>query len=129
MTFNCSQMRGRYVNIFYPGERTLQLCELKVFATTRVTGDNVALRGVATQSAEPTSAGSTPDKAIDEHPGPSYPQETCASVSLQDNPWWQLDLKSIYRITVVSIISNGRSEELDGAEVRIGLRSDTSNQR
>ncbi|KAL7374933.1 hypothetical protein ABVT39_009345 [Epinephelus coioides] len=129
MTFNCSQMRGRYVNIFYPGERTLQLCELKVFATTHVTGDNVSLRGVATQSAEPTSASTTPDKAIDEHPGPSYPQETCASVSLQDNPWWQLDLKSIYRITVVSIISNGRSEELDGAEVRIGLRSNTSNQR
>lgn len=104
-------------------------CFFLITAFMTLLPDNVALRGVATQSAEPTSAGSTPDKAIDEHPGPSYPQETCASVSLQDNPWWQLDLKSIYRITVVSIISNGRSEELDGAEVRIGLRSDTSNQR
>ncbi|XP_042368626.1 uncharacterized protein LOC121962436 [Plectropomus leopardus] len=130
MTFNCNKMRGRYVNIFHPGvAKIVQLCELKVYATTQITGDNVALRGVAMQSAPPASAAAAPLMAIDEHPGPSYANETCASVPLQDNPWWQLDLRSIYRITAVSIISNGNSEELNGAEVRIGLRNDTSNQR
>ncbi|XP_044038965.1 uncharacterized protein LOC122869752 isoform X2 [Siniperca chuatsi] len=127
MAFSCSGMEGRYVNIFIPGvQKTLQLCEIKVYATTDITGANVALRGVATQSAEPASAATAPHMANDD-----YPLETCASVPLQDNPWWQLDLRSIYRITAVSIISIGDccSEELNRAEVRIGLRNDNSNQR
>lgn len=91
---------------------------------------NVAPRGLATQSAEPVSNTTAPHLAIDEHSGQN-PHETCASVPMQDNPWWQLDLSSIYRITAVSIISIGDccSEELDRAEIRIGLRKDTSNQR
>ncbi|XP_037615503.1 uncharacterized protein LOC119482155 [Sebastes umbrosus] len=132
MTFNCKQMRGRYVNIFLPGvKRRLQLCEVKVYATTHVTGVNLAQRGTATQSAEPASAETAPRKAVDERPGPKQSRETCASVPMRNNPWWRLDLRSIYRITAVSIISVGDccSEELNGAEIRIGLRSDTSNQR
>ena len=69
--------------------------------------------------------------AIDELPGPTDNLETCASVALQDNPWWQLDLRSIYRITAVSILSSGDccSEQLNGVEVRIGLSKDVTNQR
>ncbi|XP_038556394.1 fucolectin-like [Micropterus salmoides] len=91
---------------------------------------NVALRGVATQSGEPASAATAPQMAIDEDSGKD-PQSTCASVPLQDNPWWQLDLRSIYKITAVSVtsISDCCSQELDGAEIRIGLKNDTSNQR
>lgn len=92
---------------------------------------NLAQRGTATQSAEPASAETAPRKAVDEHPGPKQSRETCASVPVGINPWWRLDLRSIYRIIAVSIISIGDccSEELNGAEIRIGLRSDTSNQR
>ncbi|XP_045919928.1 uncharacterized protein LOC123979864 [Micropterus dolomieu] len=91
---------------------------------------NVAPRGVATQSGEPDSAATAPQMAIDEDTGKD-PQSTCASVPLQDNPWWQLDLRTIYKITAVSVtsISACCSEELDGAEIRIGLKNDTSNQR
>ncbi|XP_039678937.1 uncharacterized protein LOC120573323 isoform X2 [Perca fluviatilis] len=129
VNFNCSQMTGRYVNIFIPRVGYVQLCEVKVYATTSVTGVNVAPRGIATQSAQPASAETAPSKAIDENPGPEAPRDTCASVPLQDNPWWQLDLRSIYRISNVSITSDCCSENLTGAEIHIGLRNDTKNQR
>ncbi|KAI3375685.1 hypothetical protein L3Q82_003984 [Scortum barcoo] len=127
MAFNCGQMEGRYVNIFQPKINGLiQLCEVKVYATTYISGANVAPRGLATQSAEPVSITTAPQMAIDENP-----YETCASVQLKDNPWWQLDLRSMYRITAVSITSIGDCcpEELDRADIRISLRNDISNQR
>ncbi|XP_032399874.1 uncharacterized protein LOC116706924 isoform X1 [Etheostoma spectabile] len=129
MNFNCSQMTGRYVNIFIPQGGYVQLCEVKVYATTSVTGVNVAPRGVATQSANPASAETAPSKAIEENTGQEAPQENCASVPPQDNPWWQLDLRSIYRISNVSITSICCSQNLTGAEIRIGLRNDTKNKR
>lgn len=85
---------------------------------------NVAPGGEATQSAEPASSTTAPDMAIDQNS-----EETCASVPLQDNPWWQLDLRNIYRITAVSVVSDCCSKELNDAEVRIGLKNDFSNQR
>ncbi|XP_028262653.1 pentraxin fusion protein-like isoform X2 [Parambassis ranga] len=92
---------------------------------------NVASRGIATQSAEPADAANGPNMAIDENTRPLVPRETCALVPTQNDPWWQLDLRSIYRITAVSIFSIGDCchEQLNGAEIRIGLRNDTSNQR
>nr|XP_046237588.1 uncharacterized protein LOC124055038 [Scatophagus argus] len=128
MAFNCSQMSGRYVNIFLPQvTRELHVCEVKVYSAIHVTGDNVAPRGVATQSAEPASQATAPHMGIDEYPQSEYPQETCASVPQQDNPWWQLDLMYIYRITAVSVI--GVAEELNGAEVYVGLRNDANSKR
>lgn len=85
---------------------------------------NVAPRGVATQSAEPASSATAPHMAIDEYNETMNSEETCASVPLQDNPWWQLDLMSIYRITAVSVVSISNR-----AEIRVGIRNDTSNQR
>ncbi|XP_068444392.1 uncharacterized protein [Clinocottus analis] len=131
MTLPC-KARGRYVNIVLRGvNRTLQLCEVKVYATGRITGTNVAFRGYATQSAASASSATAPQKAIDNQPISQYPQQTCASVPQQDDPWWQLDLRTVYRITSVVIISVGHCcpEQLNGAEIRIGLRNDTSNQR
>ncbi|KAF3837322.1 hypothetical protein F7725_004786 [Dissostichus mawsoni] len=130
VTFNCNHMQGRYVNIINPGVgKDLQMCEVKVYTTTQLTGANVAPRGIATLSSAPASVENSQDMAIDEHPGPTDALETCASVALQDNPWWQLDLRSIYRITAVSILSSGDccSEQLNGAEVRIGLSKDKYN--
>lgn len=43
MAFNCN-LKGRYVNIFLPGEgRILQLCEVKVYATALVSGGKATL--------------------------------------------------------------------------------------
>ncbi|XP_030286340.1 uncharacterized protein LOC115589536 [Sparus aurata] len=125
MSFSCNKMTGRYVNIYHPGvKRMIQICEVRVYATTRIKGANVAPRGVAMQSAEPANSTTAPNMAIDQNS-----RETCASVPLQDNPWWRVDLRSIYRITAVSVVSDCCSKELNGAEVRIGFKNDTSNQR
>ncbi|XP_023271097.1 uncharacterized protein LOC111661679 [Seriola lalandi dorsalis] len=58
-------------------------------------------------------------------------EETCTSVPLQHSPWWQVDLGSIYHITALSVNSFGDCcpEQLDGAEVYIGLKNDTNNHR
>ncbi|KAM7366471.1 hypothetical protein PAMP_015909 [Pampus punctatissimus] len=127
MTFNCNQMKGRYVNIYLPGKgKKLQLCEVKVYATALVSGGNIAPRGIAKQSSEPVSGATAPEMAIDEQPG-----STCASVPPEDNPWWRVDLRSVYRITAVSVFSieGCCSEELNRAEVRIGFREEIDNQR
>ncbi|KAK5875650.1 hypothetical protein CesoFtcFv8_026710 [Champsocephalus esox] len=132
MTFDCNHMQGRYVNIINPGVgKDVHLCEVKVYTTTQLTGANVAPRGIATLSSAPASVETSQHMAVDEHPGPTAALETCASVALQDNPWWRLDLRNIYRITAVSILSSGDccSEQLDGAEVLIGLSMGVTNQR
>lgn len=92
---------------------------------------NVAPRGRATQSAEPASAGTGPELAIDCYSNPTDCKKTCASVPTQDNPWWQLDLMSIYHITGVSVIGVDLCcpDQMDGAQILVGLGDDTNNQR
>lgn len=35
-------MTGRYVNIYHPGvKRMIQICEVRVYATTRITGGKI----------------------------------------------------------------------------------------
>uniref|UniRef100_A0A3B4UPZ1 Fucolectin tachylectin-4 pentraxin-1 domain-containing protein n=1 Tax=Seriola dumerili TaxID=41447 RepID=A0A3B4UPZ1_SERDU len=92
--------------------------------------------GTATQSAnsdseEPTPAAAAPHLAIDQDRAPMSFEETCTSVPLQHSPWWQVDLGSIYHITALSVNSfrDCCPEQLDGAEVHIGLKNDTNNHR
>lgn len=101
------------------------------FLITLLLPDNIAPRGIAEQSSQPLSGETAPEMAIDESPGSRGQKNTCASVPQQDNPWWRVDLRYIYRITAIAIFSVGDCclEELDGAEVRIGFRNDTNNQR
>lgn len=90
----------------------------------------MASRGVATQSGESAYNETAPHLATDNRKNRNS-SKTCASVSQQDNPWWQLDMRSLYCITAVSIVSamNKSSEELNLAEVHIGARDDTNNTR
>lgn len=85
---------------------------------------------MATQSGESVYNDTAPHLAADYYNNPNSSQ-TCASVSQQDNPWWQLDLRSLYYVTAVSIVSamDNSSEELNLAEVHIGVRDDTNNPR
>ncbi|KAI4808195.1 hypothetical protein KUCAC02_000260 [Chaenocephalus aceratus] len=104
MTFNCNHMQGRYVNIISPGVgKYLHLCEVKVYTTTQLTGANVAPRGIAALSSAPASVETSQHMAIDEHPGPTDALE--------------------------NLSGDCCSEQLNGAEVRIGLSMDVTNQR
>uniref|UniRef100_A0A8C6KUZ1 Fucolectin tachylectin-4 pentraxin-1 domain-containing protein n=1 Tax=Nothobranchius furzeri TaxID=105023 RepID=A0A8C6KUZ1_NOTFU len=89
------------------------------------------LLGRAAQSAGPASVATGPEMAIDSYKDPQHSGTTCASVPTQDDPWWRVDLMSIYHITAVSVFSEQHccQEQLDGAEIRIGLRNDTNNHR
>ncbi|KAG7221488.1 hypothetical protein INR49_002463 [Caranx melampygus] len=115
--------------------RSQGLSNVHVIGGTLLPG-NVATRGTAVQSEdsdsqEPASPAAAPHLANDQDFSPQTFEETCTTVPKQNNPWWQVDLGSIYHITAVSIISNGDCcpEELEGAEIRIGLRNDTNNHR
>lgn len=92
---------------------------------------NLAATGVATLSSEEGSnlTIGTPELAIDGLDSSDL-EETCISVLLQDDPWWQLDLAGIYLVTSVSVVAqSGSTQELNGAEIRVGLRDSTSNPR
>lgn len=115
--------------LIYSNDLSLALIAFFSFVTTLLTA-NVASRGVATQSAESASNETVSHLATDYYSNRNSSQ-TCVSVSQQDNPWWQLDMRSLYYITAVSIVSamDNSSEELNLAEVRIGIRDDTNNPR
>lgn len=52
----------------------------------------------------------------------SYFSDTCCTKTEEESkPWWSVNLEAKYNIVAVTIISsNGSSEMLRGAEVRIG---------
>lgn len=115
--------------LIFSNDLSLALISFFSFVTTLLTA-NVANRGVATQSAESAYNETAPHLATDNYNNHNSSQ-TCASVSQQDNPWWQLDMRSLYYVTAVSIVSamDNSSEELNLAEVHIGIRDDTNNTR
>uniref|UniRef100_A0A671TF21 Fucolectin tachylectin-4 pentraxin-1 domain-containing protein n=1 Tax=Sinocyclocheilus anshuiensis TaxID=1608454 RepID=A0A671TF21_9TELE len=50
------------------------------------------------------------------------PSSSCSSTDNQTNPWWRVDLSSVYRVSRV-VITNRLDccpEKIDGAEIRIG---------
>uniref|UniRef100_A0A8C6NM07 Fucolectin tachylectin-4 pentraxin-1 domain-containing protein n=1 Tax=Nothobranchius furzeri TaxID=105023 RepID=A0A8C6NM07_NOTFU len=113
------------------GESNVIFLEMQLGLTQKHSEDNVAPRGRAAQSAGPASVATGPEMAIDSYKDPQHSGTTCASVPTQDDPWWRVDLMSIYHITAVSVFSEQHccQEQLDGAEIRIGLRNDTNNHR
>lgn len=115
--------------LIFSNDLSLALISFFSFVTTLLTA-YVASRGVATQSAESAYNETAPQLAADYRKN-SNSSNTCASVSQQDNPWWQLDMRSLYCITAVSIVSavHNSLEELNLAEVLIGARNDTNNPR
>ncbi|XP_016345461.1 fucolectin-5-like [Sinocyclocheilus anshuiensis] len=61
-------------------------------------------------------------QAIDFNPGFKKPSSSCSSTDNQTNPWWRVDLSSVYRVSRV-VITNRLDccpEKIDGAEIRIG---------
>ncbi len=79
--------RGRHVRIEYPGmNRTLALAEVQVFAG----GENIAARGLATQSS--TAEAAVAQRAVDGRTD-GVPEKNSVSVTEgSEAPWWELDL-------------------------------------
>uniref|UniRef100_A0A672KLF2 Fucolectin tachylectin-4 pentraxin-1 domain-containing protein n=1 Tax=Sinocyclocheilus grahami TaxID=75366 RepID=A0A672KLF2_SINGR len=62
------------------------------------------------------------EQAIDSNPGFRKSWSSCSSTDNQTNPWWRVDLSSVYRVNRV-VITNRLDccpERINGAEIRIG---------
>jgi hypothetical protein len=89
---------ARYVRIEVPGKkRFLQLAEVEVFSA----GKNIAPAGTATQSSRYTDADAS--RAIDGKTDGEYAKGSVAHTSEQENPWWQLDLKTTQPIDSIRV--------------------------
>ena len=91
--------RARFVRIELPGKgKFLHLAEVQVFSG----GENVALKGVATQKSIFENA--TAARAIDGNTAPEYAKGSVAHTGENtDDPWWEVDLqaeKTLDRIVV-----------------------------
>ncbi|XP_063049249.1 fucolectin-6-like [Engraulis encrasicolus] len=119
-------VKGRYVNVFLPGsKKTLSLCEVEVYGYLAPTGENVALRGKATQSYLAGQAFAY--NAIDGNREGIFAQGSCSGTEAHLNPWWRVDLLLTYKVFSVIITNTVDSpSRLNGAEIRIGNSLDNN---
>ncbi|XP_043101305.1 uncharacterized protein LOC122349358 [Puntigrus tetrazona] len=114
--YSCNGMEGRYVIVDIPGElRILSLCEVVVYVI-----GNLATGKTVTQSS--TYGTWIAEQAIDLNPNFMQPWSACSSTNFQTDPWWRLDLGSVYRVNRV-VVTNRLdccSERINGAEITIG---------
>ncbi|XP_051756501.1 uncharacterized protein LOC127516167 isoform X2 [Ctenopharyngodon idella] len=121
VSYSCSGMEGRYVNVVIPGDsKNLTLCEVKVYGT-----DNVKLNGNSVQSSifQYWNA----ERAVDGIKIAPGIASFCTHTKEEKNPWWRLDLLDIYYVSAVTI--TGRADRdflrINGAEIRIGKSLDS----
>ena len=98
--------RGRYVRVELPGkDKILSLAEVQVFSGS----DNVAPRGVATQSS--VAFDGPPKLAIDGNTDGRYSEaRSTTHTERSESPWWEVDLKEarpVDRIVVWNRTDNG----------------------
>ncbi|XP_067305547.1 uncharacterized protein [Pseudorasbora parva] len=118
---------GRYINVFLPGrDRLLTLCEVEVYGYPAPDGENVALGGVATQSA--LYGNGFASNAIDGNKDGVYHHGSCTHTQDVLNPWWRLNLLKRHKVFSVVITNTLDSvpSRLNGAEIRIGNSLDNN---
>ncbi|KAF4111670.1 fucolectin-1-like [Onychostoma macrolepis] len=116
-SYSCRGMEGRYVSVNIPGtSKILTLCEVGVY----VISDNLATGRNVTQSS--TYKSWFAEQAIDVNPGFTRWWLSCSSTTVQTNPWWRLDLSSVYRVNRVVITNrlDYHPERINGAQIHIG---------
>nr|XP_055075179.1 uncharacterized protein LOC129454650 isoform X1 [Misgurnus anguillicaudatus]XP_055075180.1 uncharacterized protein LOC129454650 isoform X1 [Misgurnus anguillicaudatus] len=123
-TFTFDHIQGQYVNIFLPGNgnsKILTLCEVEVYP------ENIALGANAVQSSTFDQFADA-NHAVDGNRESIYTKGSCSHTAGEYNPWWRVDLKSIYSINRVTIINRGDccEERIDGAQIRIGNSLDNN---
>ncbi|XP_042561138.1 fucolectin-6-like [Clupea harengus] len=120
-------LEGRYVNVVLPGNnKILTLCEVEVYGYLAPNGENVALRGKATQS--DLYGNGFAYNAIDGNRDGMYRHGSCTHTEAHLNPWWRVDLLQKYKVFSV-IITNRKDSapsRLNGAEIRIGNSLDNN---
>ncbi len=93
-----SSTSGRYVRIELPGkDKYLSLAEVQVFDGA----DNVALKGEAAQSS--TDFDGQAKLAIDGNTDGDYAKKSTTHTEKSENPWWEVDLKSVLPIDRIVI--------------------------
>ncbi|XP_069477916.1 fucolectin-like [Ambystoma mexicanum] len=94
-----------------------------VGATTACTptGENLALKGTATQSTQYGYLG-LPSYPLNAKRSGNYFQSVCSATNGDMNPWWRLDLGASYQIGSIVVVNRADCcpERLRGAEVRVG---------
>jgi hypothetical protein len=115
--------KGQFLRIELPGpERILSLAEVQIVSK----GENVALKGTATQSSE-SYAGAAP-RAIDGNTSGDYSQHSVTHTETTENPWWEVDLGSEFPVDSIAVwnrTDGGVGSRLSGAKLSL-LRSDRS---
>ncbi|XP_073668797.1 fucolectin-like isoform X2 [Paramisgurnus dabryanus] len=89
--------------------------------------DNLAFGANAVQSSTYNELADA-DHAVDGNRDSNYMWGSCTHTGIEDNPWWRVDLKSIYSINKVIIINRGDccEERIIGAQIRIGNSLDNN---
>lgn len=117
-SYSCHGMEGRYVIVNINGtSKILTFCEVEVFV---IFPGNLATGRTVTQSS--TYGSWSAQQAIDFNPGFTNSWSACSSTDIQTNPWWRVDLNSVYRVNRV-VITNRLdycAERINGTEIRIG---------
>ena len=110
---------ARFVRITNRGnQQILSLAEVQVFSG----GENVASQGTATQHS--TEYDGPPELAIDGNTDGTFTNHSVTHTATVDNPWWELDLGSSFKIERVSLWNRLEvSERLAGFTVEL-LNSD-----
>uniref|UniRef100_A0A8C1M491 Si:ch211-215k15.4 n=1 Tax=Cyprinus carpio TaxID=7962 RepID=A0A8C1M491_CYPCA len=112
---------GRYITVVIPGSnRLLTLCEVEVYGYPAPDGENVALKGKATQIS--LYGNGFASSAIDGNKDAVYSHGSCTHTLNDLNPWWRLDLLKKHKVFLVVITNrvDAVPERLNGAEIRIG---------
>jgi len=90
--------RARFVRVALPGKkRVLHLAEVQVMSA----GTNVALKGEATQSS--TAFGGKAVFAVDGNTDGDYEHKSVSHAAEQNDPWWEVDLKSELPVDSIKI--------------------------
>ncbi|RXN38271.1 fucolectin-6-like isoform X2 [Labeo rohita] len=118
---------GRYINVVIPGSnRLLTLCEVEVYGYPAPDGENVALKGKATQIS--LYGNGFAFSAIDGNKDSVYTHGSCTHTEKALNAWWRLDLlkrHKVFSVVITNTLDN-IPERLNGAEIRIGNSLDNN---
>ncbi len=107
----------RFVRVSIPGQqKILSLAEVQVF----VGGENIASRGVATQSSVESSG--SPELAVDGNTGGKFTDKSVTHTAISDDPWWEIDLQSLQnveRFVIWNRTDDGVQQRLSDFEVSL----------
>jgi mono/diheme cytochrome c family protein len=109
---------GRFVRVQLDGpQRILSLAEVQVFST----GENVAIKGTATQSS--TGFEGVAQRAIDDNTNGNYSEANSVThTNEQENPWWEVDLGSTQTVERIVVWNRTDSElyhRLENARIQL----------